>query len=104
MMARLDDAFWELKESAKWSLDVNERRRAIRQMANTYGKEAIQSIAEIRNVAAYDEIRNACIEAIKQAARGKAPKSLQAKAASKSGRKARNNARKRTSKKRTNPQ
>lgn len=59
------DRFWELKESAKWSLDVSERKNAIKQLAEYYGQDAIQSIAEIRDVAAYDEIRQACADAIK---------------------------------------
>lgn len=62
---RLDDRFWELKEAAKWSLDVNERKKSIRMLADYYGPQAMQSIAEIRDVAAYDEIRRACIEAIR---------------------------------------
>ena len=66
-MAAVDDRFWELKESAKWSLDVNERKHAIRQLAESYGLEAIQSIAEIRDISAYDDIKKACIEAIKAA-------------------------------------
>ena len=64
-MARLDDTFWELKEEAKWSLDVNERKKSIRMLADYYGPDAVQSIAEIRDVAAYDEIKRACIEAIR---------------------------------------
>ena len=67
MLAAVDDRFWELKESAKWSLDVNERKHAIRQLAESYGLEAIQSIAEIRDISAYDDIKKACIEAIKAA-------------------------------------
>jgi hypothetical protein len=68
MLASMDERFWELKESAKWSLDVKERKRAIRELANSYGPSAMQSIAEIRDIAAYDEIRKACMEAIKSAA------------------------------------
>lgn len=70
MMARPGDAVWELKESAKWSLDLNDRKRAIKLLAS-YGPGAIQSIAEIRDVSAYEEIRKACIEAIRAAARQK---------------------------------
>jgi hypothetical protein len=67
VLAAVDDKFWELKESAKWSLDVNERKHAIRQLAESYGPEAIQSIAEIRDISAYDDIKKVCIEAIKAA-------------------------------------
>lgn len=71
MLVSVNDRLWELKESAKWSLDVDERKQAIRELANSYGPDAIQSIAEIRDVAAYAEIRKACIEAIKSASKGK---------------------------------
>jgi hypothetical protein len=67
VLAAVDDKFWELKESAKWSLDVNERKHAIRQLAESYGPEATQSIAEIRDISAYDDIKKVCIEAIKAA-------------------------------------
>jgi hypothetical protein len=89
-MASTDDKFWELKESAKWSLDVNERKQAIRQLAAAYGPEAIQSIAEIRDVSAYDEIKQACIEAIKAAsvrdAKGRSRKSQPKRIKRKKGR------------------
>ena len=65
-MARVDDTFYELKESAKWSLDVDERKKAIRLLAS-YGPGAIQSIREIKDVTAYNEVKKACIEAIKTA-------------------------------------
>jgi hypothetical protein len=65
LLARLDDRFWELKEEAKWSLDVSKRKKSIRMLADFYGPAAVQSITEIRDVAAYDEIKKACIEAIR---------------------------------------
>jgi hypothetical protein len=73
-LARLDDRFWELKEEAKWSLDVKERKKSIRMLADFYGPDAVQSIAEIRDVAAYDEIRKACIEAIRAVSSHSSPK------------------------------
>jgi hypothetical protein len=72
-MARVDDSLYELKESAKWSLDVDERKKAIRLLAG-YGPSAIQSITEIRDIAAYDEIKKACIEAIKTASSQSVPR------------------------------
>lgn len=74
MLARLDDRFWELKEEAKWSLDVKERKKSIRMLADFYGPAAVQSIAEIRDVAAYDEIRKECIEAIRAVSRHRPPR------------------------------
>jgi hypothetical protein len=68
-----DERYWQLKESAKWSLEVDERRRAIRALARGYGRDAIQAIEEIKDVSAYDEIKRACIEAIKSATREHSP-------------------------------
>ena len=70
-MAGIDDTIYELKESAKWSLDVDERKKAIRILAG-YGPAAVKSIAEVRNVAVYDEIKVACVETIKAASAGSA--------------------------------
>jgi hypothetical protein len=72
LLTRLDDRFWELKEAAKWSLDVKERKKSISMLADYYGPAAVQSIAEIRDVAAYDEIKRACIEAIRAVSSGTA--------------------------------
>ena len=74
MLARLDDRFWELKEEAKWSLDVSKRKKSIRMLADFYGPAAVQSIAEIRDVAAYDEIKKACIEAIRAVSSHRPPR------------------------------
>jgi hypothetical protein len=68
-----DERYWQLKESAKWSLEVDERRRAIRELVSGYGRDAIQAIEEVRDVSAYDEIRKACIEAIKSAKKAHSP-------------------------------
>lgn len=67
MPGHTDDKFWELKESAKWSLDLGERKAAVKQLAQLYGPAAFDSIAEIRDDSAFEEIRRACIEAIKHA-------------------------------------
>lgn len=76
MLSYGDEEFWDLKESAKWSLDVRERKRAIMQLANSYGLKAVQPITEIKEVAAYDELRKACIEAIKIASKGRSASAL----------------------------
>ncbi|MGI0037811.1 MAG: hypothetical protein ACRD99_05585 [Nitrososphaera sp.] len=83
-MARLDNRFWELKEAAKWSLDVNERKESIRMLAEYYGPQAVQSIAEIRDVAAYDEIRRVCIEAIRAVSRHRTTRKTKRSKAAKS--------------------
>ena len=74
-----DERYWQLKESAKWSLEVDERRRAIRELARGYGSDAIQAIQEIKDVSAYDEIKSACIEAIKSAKKAHSPPVIQRK-------------------------
>ena len=68
-----DERYWQLKESAKWSLEVDERRRAIRDLASGYGRDAIQAIEEVKDVSAYDEIKRACIEAIKSVKKAHSP-------------------------------
>jgi hypothetical protein len=52
---------------------VDERRRAIKELVGGYGRDAIQAIEEVRDVSAYDEIRKACIEAIKSAKKAHSP-------------------------------
>jgi hypothetical protein len=74
-----DERFWQLKASAKWSLEVDERRRAIRELVSGYGRDAIQAIQEVKDVSAYDEIKRACIEAIKSAKNAHSPHLAQRK-------------------------
>ena len=56
--------FYELKEKAKWSRDMEEKKMAIRELSS-HGEKALPSLEEIRNVTAYEDIRLACIEAIR---------------------------------------
>lgn len=55
---------FELKEKAKWSRDPEEMKTAIKELS-TRGHIAVPSLQEILNVTAYDEVRMACIEAIR---------------------------------------
>ncbi len=55
---------FELKEKAKWSSDHEEKKAAIKELS-TYGENAISELREIMSVTAYEDIRNACAEAIK---------------------------------------
>lgn len=64
-----DERFWELKEAAKWSLDIKERKRAISELTEGYGAIALPALSEIKDTTVYEEIRSACIEAIKSANR-----------------------------------
>ncbi len=55
---------FELKEKAKWSSDPKEKKAAIKELS-TYGENAISELQEIMSVTAYEDIKNACTEAIK---------------------------------------
>jgi hypothetical protein len=55
---------FELKEKAKWSHNMEEKRTAIRELSN-YGQDAIPPLEEILNITAYEDIKRACAEAIK---------------------------------------
>lgn len=57
---------WDLKETAKWSDNPEERKAAIKTLS-TRGEAAMPVIEEIMAVTAYEEIRKACIEAMKTA-------------------------------------
>ena len=54
---------FELKEKAKWSSDAEEKKAAIRELSR-YGENAIFELQEIMNITAYEDIKNACAEAI----------------------------------------
>lgn len=63
----LDDiVIRKLKETAKWSDDPEQKKTAIKELT-TYGENALTALQEIMNVTAYDEIKAACIDAIKAA-------------------------------------
>jgi hypothetical protein len=55
---------FELKEKAKWSRDPEEKKTAITELS-THGENAISELQEIMNITGYDDIKNACAEAIK---------------------------------------
>ena len=58
---------WELKQAAKWSLDLPERVRAVRALSGIAGQDALRALNEVKVTTVYEEIRNSCIEAIKSA-------------------------------------
>ena len=57
---------FELKETAKRSSKVDEKRNAISELAGL-GTEAVSTLEEIRSVGVNDEIRQLCAEAIRKA-------------------------------------
>lgn len=54
----------QLKETAKWSDDPIKKKTAIRELS-VRGETALSALQEILNVTAYDEIKSACVVAIK---------------------------------------
>lgn len=57
-------SLFELKEKAKWSRDNQEKKLAITGMLS-HGATALQSLEEVFAVSAYEDIKEACVEAIK---------------------------------------
>jgi hypothetical protein len=53
-----------LKEKAKWSSDPEEKKAAIKELS-THGENAISELQEIMSITAYEDIKSACVEAIK---------------------------------------
>jgi hypothetical protein len=63
-MSSTNIKLFELKEAAKWSSKMDERKSAIRELASQ-GPDAISILEEIRDViVAADELRDLCIAAI----------------------------------------
>jgi hypothetical protein len=59
-----ETSLWELKEAAKWSSNTKEMKEAVGKLS-ARGAEALPSLQEIMSVTAYDDIKAACIDAIK---------------------------------------
>lgn len=56
---------FDLKEKAKWSHDPEERRSAIKELS-TKGQNALPQLEEIFNITAFEDIKAACAEAIRE--------------------------------------
>jgi hypothetical protein len=54
---------FELKEKAKWSTVPEESKAAIKELSN-HGEDAMSELQEIMRITAYEDIKNACAEAI----------------------------------------
>lgn len=65
-MLSTDKTISQLKETAKWSRDQEEKKTAIKELS-AHGENGLTAPEEILNVTVYDEIKAACIEAIKAA-------------------------------------
>jgi|SRR5581483_462100 len=64
----------ELKMTAKWSTDSNEKKGAISELLQ-YGDEGRLAIQEVLSVTAYDDVKQACLEAIRSIGRGQSKNS-----------------------------
>ncbi len=54
---------FDLKEKAKWSTDPEEKKAAIEELSNQ-GEDAMSELQEIMRITAYEDIKNACAEAL----------------------------------------
>ena len=54
---------FDLKEKAKWSADPEEKKAVIEELSNQ-GEDAMSELQEIMRITAYEDIKNACEEAI----------------------------------------
>ena len=82
MEAANSERIRQLKLTAKWSADNNEKKQAISQLIN-YGDMALPAIQEVLNITVYDDVKQACIEAIRSlggAAQKKQPTDINARA------------------------
>lgn len=55
---------WQLKETAKWADDPEAKKIAISKLS-THGDNALSVLEEIMNVTTHEQIKAACIDAIK---------------------------------------
>jgi hypothetical protein len=68
-------AIRQLKETAKWSNETDKKKTAIRELS-ARGEGALPALQEILNVTAYDEIKGACMDAIKAIKETESPMSM----------------------------
>jgi hypothetical protein len=55
----------QLKEEAKWAQNLEDMKRAVAELAN-YGEKAVPMLDEIKYVTVHEDVKSACIEAIKR--------------------------------------
>ncbi len=68
------DTIKELKLTAKWSVDSNEKKKAILQLLR-YGDEARPAIEEVLSITAYNDVKQACLNVISSLGRGQKDRS-----------------------------
>jgi hypothetical protein len=58
----------ELKLAAKWGMDTEEKKKAVSELLQ-FGNEGVSAIQEILAVTAYDDVKQACLDAIRSIGR-----------------------------------
>jgi hypothetical protein len=76
------DIIRELKLTAKWSPNSNEKKKAILQLTR-YGDEARPAIEEILGITAYEDVKAVCLDAIRSLGREKKDMAVRKKKISK---------------------
>jgi len=71
-LSQKDEKLWELKEAAKWSLSLEERKKAIADLVNNYGENALPVLSEIKDTTVHEEIKKVCVEATMSAGKAHA--------------------------------
>lgn len=66
------DRLHQLKEDAKWASSVEGQMKAVRELGSL-GKDALPVLEEVLQVSVRDEIRQCCVEAIKNLGRDNKP-------------------------------
>ena len=67
-MAADSERIRELKLAAKWGMDTAEKKKAISELLQ-FGNEGVSAIQEILAVTAYDDVKQACLDAIRSIGR-----------------------------------
>jgi len=82
------DRLHQLKEDAKWASSVEGQMRAVRELGSL-GRDALPVLEEVLQVSVRDEIKQCCVEAIKNLGRESRPQNSRAPRPKKARRKAR---------------
>ncbi len=82
------DRLHQLKEDAKWASSVEGQIRAVRELG-ALGKVALPSLEEVLQVSVRDEIKQCCVEAIRNLGRNSKAEAGRAKKKSSGAKKAR---------------
>jgi hypothetical protein len=82
------DRLHQLKEDAKWASSIEGQIKAVRELGSL-GKVALPSLEEVLQVSVRDEIKQCCVEAIRNLGRNSMAEASRTKKKSSGARKAR---------------